>query len=158
MKDHFLIRTNYFSRKAIWIGRIFIISIFVTQLFIWEFESGFEYLRYALTLAVIVSILLSREEDIAVDETNFYYLKTSILPIFSKIKKFRIDELKSIRGKGYESWFWWIYGRGSMQGLDYGIEMSFKDNSSESLDVNIYKIDLEKVLNIVKERMSKSSV
>ncbi|KYG82313.1 hypothetical protein [Roseivirga echinicomitans] len=124
------------------------------QLFIWEFEAPYEYIRYVLTFVTFTAVLLARKQDIAIDRVYFYHLNTSILPQLSRTKKFKISELTSIRGRSYDSSFLAFYHRRSLKGLDYGIEMSFKDGTSESLDVNIYKMELQRILSKVREFMT----
>ncbi|WP_132643975.1 hypothetical protein [Roseivirga ehrenbergii] len=124
------------------------------QLFIWEFEASYEYIRYVLTIIILLATILARKADIAVDGEYFYCLNTSILPQLSSTNKFKISELTSIRGRSYDSSFLAFYHRRSLKGLDYGIEMTFKDGTSESLDVNIYKIELQRILSKVRELMT----
>ncbi|KYG80398.1 hypothetical protein AWW67_09470 [Roseivirga seohaensis] len=154
MNHHFLDRTNNFSKPSVWFGRAFIALILIIQLFIWEFEAPYEYIRYILTIIILLATVLARKADIAVDREYFYFLNTSILPQLSKTRKFKISELTSIRGRSYDSSFLAFYYRKSLQGLDYGIEMTFKDEASDSLDVNIYKIELERILSKVRELMT----
>jgi hypothetical protein len=42
-----------------------------------------------------------------------------------------------------------------MLGIDYGIEISFKDDSSVSLDISMEQKDLDRILNVVKENIKK---
>jgi hypothetical protein len=154
LKHHFLHRTNNFSNPSVWFGRGVIALILTIQLFIWEFEASYEYVRYMLTFIVLTATVLARKADIAVDQEFFYSLNTSILPQLSRINKFRISELTSIRGRSYNTSFLALYQRRSLKGLDYGIEMSFKDGTSESLDVNINKIEMQRILSKVRELMT----
>tara|TARA_A100000171_G_scaffold39305_1_gene38913 strand:- start:1961 stop:2428 length:468 start_codon:yes stop_codon:yes gene_type:complete len=154
LNHHFLHRTNNFSKPSVWFGRAFIALILIIQLFIWEFEVPYEYIRYVLTIIILLATTLARKADIAVDREYFYFLNTSILPQLSRNRKFKISELTSIRGRSYDSSFLAFYHRRSLKGLDYGIEMTFKNGASDSLDVNIYKIELQRILSKVRELMT----
>lgn len=152
MDNQVLANTSYFTRAGTWIKRIILILIFSSQLLIWEFENDY-YLQYILIFLLIVIILIAQKDDLAVDNQYFYHLQTSIIPVLSKVDKYKISDIKSIRGRAYDSFIWAFIRKRSLSGLDYGIEITFRDNSSVSLDVNIYKNDMERVLKKVRQIM-----
>lgn len=153
----YLERTNYFNHPWEWVKRSIILFVLLTQLFQWNVQPDLELWRSLVILLCIGIAVVWRKADIAVDHDNFYHLRTSLLPMLSKKEKYKIDQLINIRGKGYESWFWALYRGRSMVGTDFGIEMDFKDGRSKSLDINIYKKDLDRVLKKTKELIAKKS-
>lgn len=153
MSSKFLDRTDYFHRPTTWLKRIAIIILFSSQILLWDF--GSDYIQYLLIFLITSAILILREEDLAVDHSHFYYLQTSIIPILSRTKKFEIKKIKSIRGKAYNSWFWALRGERSLMGF-WGVELTLSENKSASIAASIYKKDMDRILNKVKNLINEN--
>ena len=153
MNINFIDRTHYFTRATTWIKRLTFIGLLSLIILTRDFEYAF--IQYGLLTFISFIVLTYRKDDIALDTKYFYHLRTSIIPSLSKIEKFEIAAIESIRYKGFDSWIWKLKGGKSMRGSDSGIEITFKDNTSVSLDVDIYKKDLGRIIGKVRIIMRK---
>ena len=126
-------------------------------LYQWNLEVEYGYVRQLLIIFFVLVILAAQKDDLAVDEIYFYHLRTSLFPLLSRVEKYEIAKIESIRARSFESSFWEYFGRGSLRGTSDGIEITLRENKSASLDVRIYKKDLMPIINLVKERMKNNS-
>jgi hypothetical protein len=148
-------QTNYINRTGTWtlksIGVLIIIGLLL------NFDVGLDsYLLIALAIVLAIVIVIARVNDIGVDNKYFYHIRNSIIPTLTKVDKFEIEKMNSIRWKGYKSKLQRYYGRRTMQGIDYGIEISFTDDSSVSLNISMDHKDMDRILNVVKEQIKKA--
>ena len=153
MNLKFIDRTNYFYKPTTWLSRMALIGSLSFVVLTGDF--GPIYLQYGLIGFITIIGIIYRKDDIALDRKYFYHLRTSIIPYLTIVDKFEISEIKSIRFKAYDSWFWALKGGKSMSGTDNGIEMTFKDDRTTSLDVIIYKKDMARVIGKVRAIMKK---
>ena len=142
-------RTNYFSKPGTWFKRTFYATILVSQLFIWNLEDDIFYLKPLLITVVILAVFGSRKDDLAVDSKYLYHLQTSLIPFLTRIDKYEISQIESIRGKGFDSSFWELFGNRSLIRIGNTIELNFTDNSSKSIEASIYKKELERIIDAV---------
>jgi hypothetical protein len=147
-------QTNYINRTSTWtyksIGVLSIIGL------LFNLNVSLEsYLIFVLAIILSIVLVVARVNDIRVDDKHFYHIRNSIIPNLTKVNGYEIEKLKSIRWKGYKSKFQRFFGRRTMPGIDYGIEISFKDDSSVSLDISMEQKDLDRILNVVKENIKK---
>ncbi|MDN5204130.1 hypothetical protein QQ008_22245 [Fulvivirgaceae bacterium BMA10] len=160
MKPKPLIETDYFSKPWTWVKRIFAIVILAMIIAVWELEIQFQFLKLISFVLITLLILGKRKDDLMVDDQYLVHLKTSIFPVFSKEIRYEISRIKSIKGGGFHSQSVEILeflSPGYTKGDESDIEIIFKDNSSTSLSVAIYKKDLKKVLETVREVMAKQN-
>lgn len=149
-------KTNYISKTSTWTFKTIGVLIILGLLF--NFDVGFDsYLIIVLAIILAIIVIVARVNDIGVDEKYFYHIRNSIIPILTKVDKFEIEKMKSIRWKGHTSKFQRYFGRRTMLGIDYGIEISFTDDSSMSLDISMDRNDIDRILNVVKENIKKAS-
>lgn len=155
MNNEFIDRTNYFYRTWTWLKTMGIIGFFTLLFLSWEsIDEGSEYSWIKYLIYIILVFATAPVDDLAVDNNNFYYFKTSILPVLSKVTKFEIVKIKSIRAGGKHT-----EGSDILQFLTMNgggrntIEITFIDDSYRSLDVAIYKKDMQTIISIVKEYM-----
>jgi hypothetical protein len=120
-------------------------------------EPEYGYVRYLVILLIALVVLIAQKDDLAVDQYYFYHIRTSLVPFLTRIEKYEIAKMESIRARAFKSEFWEYFGRGSLRGTADGIEITFIDNNSISLDVRIYKDELTPIIDLVKEKMKKNS-
>ena len=149
MNTQLIDRTDNIKRASTWVKR-FIKIFIVLGLLIVEIEIE-PYILYIITFFLIVVILFTRENDLAADNKYLYHIRTSIIPGLTKVKKFEIINMESIKWRGNKLGFWGLLGTKSFDGRDYGIEIIFRDNSSVSLDMSINKKDMDRILKKVKQ-------
>ena len=149
-------RTNYIKRASTWTYKSIGIYLIISLILLLGNDDDYLVLSI-ITLFIIVAIIIARVNDIAVDSKYLYHIRTSIIPRFSKVQKFEIEKMTSIRWKAYDSKFMRFMGTRTMSGVDYGIEISFDDNSSSSLDIDILKEDMDRVLIVVKRIIKNKS-
>jgi hypothetical protein len=157
MTNEFINRTDYFNRKWTWLKTIGIIAFFTLLLFSWEsMDEGSEYswLRYLIYVILVFAFATAPIDDLAVDKNHFYYFRTSIIPILSEVTKYEIIKIKSIRAGGRHT-----EGSDILQFLTMNgggrntIEITLVDDTYRSLDVAIYKKDMQVIISKVKEQM-----
>ena len=149
--EAFLYKTNYFNRPWTWIKRMLVFCFFVGLMVYFEYrDAGEIHWKYLFLLVCAIVLLLFPKDDLAIDGRYLYHFRRSIVPIFSRTKMYELKEIKVIRTAG-------VYSRQFeiMELLGYGfsnsIEMIFKDDSSVTLNLPIYKSDLTKIVFKAKE-------
>ena len=158
MNSEFINRTNYFNKPWTWVKTIAIVGFITLLLLSWQLmdEGGkYSWIRYLISIIIVFSIATAPIDDLAVDKQYFYYFRTSILPFFSKVTKFEISQIKSIRAGGRHTESSDIFQFLTMNGGGRNtIEITLIDDSYRSLDVAIYRKDVQMIVLKVKELMT----
>jgi hypothetical protein len=161
MEKVYLIRTNYFNRPWTWIKRL--LEFIGALLFLgWigtveASHTGPEYswIKYALFGVATFYIFSRPKDELALDKQDLHYIKKSIIPFFSRTTKYKISKIKSIGCGG-------VYDTDTeflIKGNRYRnrLEIVFKDNSSKSHDVTIYKTELKAIVKRVQWLINQNS-
>ena len=157
MTDEFISRTNYFNKPWTWVKTIVTIIFILLFLLLWEsVDQGTEYswIKYLVFTVLVFGIATAPVDDLAVDKNNFYHFRKSILPLLSKTTKFEISKIKSIRSGGQHTEsmeFLQFLTMNNIGGRRNTIELTLTDDSYRSLDVAIYRKDLQTMVSKVKE-------
>lgn len=150
MDHHFLIKTDYFNKRWTWIKRgfEFLAALgFLFWLHVVESEShrpNYPWIKYFLFAVLTVYIFGRPKDELALDKENFYYIKRSIFPFFNRMVKYPISSIKSIGCGGLLDTDTEFLGRA--RPTRNRLEIIFKDNSSRSHDVTIYKKQLKVIV------------
>lgn len=119
-----------------------------------------QFAVYVGFILLSAALLLSPIDDLAVDNTYFYHIRTSFLPLFSQTYRYEISKPNTIRCVGVH-----VPGvtvremttRRYQGGYTNTIEMSFKDGSYKSIEVSVYKEELVEILTKIQELMSSTN-
>jgi hypothetical protein len=150
METGYIIKTNYFNRPWTWIKRYFEFLAALGFLF-WTYilesddpGSMYPWIKYSLFGLLTFYIFSRPKDELAVDEENLHYIKKSIVPFFNRMTKYKISEIKSIGCGGV----YHINTEFLLKGNRYRnrLEIVFKDNSSKSHEVTIYKTELKAIV------------
>lgn len=162
MERAYIIKTDYFSKPWTWIKRFFKF-LFLVVFLVWinTTESGgaiarYDWIKYTLFGIIGLYIFIKPMDELALDSKNLYYVKKSILKMFCKTTEYRISNMKSIGCGG-------VYDRDTeflIKGNSYRnrLEIIFKDSTSKSHDVTIYKSELKEIVNQVLRLLNQKSV
>lgn len=146
----YILMTNNFCDPWIWIKRAFAAGFLISVTVYCE-RSHMEvvYWKYIVLPFCILFILLSRTDDLMVDSKYLYYIRRSILPMLSRVRKFDLSTLDQIRSGGiYTPNFEFVHLLGYRH--SNSLEMIFKDDTSVTLDVQIYRSELDSIVSVVK--------
>jgi len=151
-----LIRTNYLHTKRFWIKRIFLFILFSILLAQIPFEQEFAWLKIISIIALFLLLLFIPKQEIGVDKENLYFYKDSILSVFCSKKSYKLTNIKAIKLAGVHNKtteLLDLFARGNHGGHQNHVEIVFRDNSSESIDISIYKKDLKRIIGRAKEKI-----
>jgi hypothetical protein len=156
---YYILETDYYTNTWVWLKRFAALLVALIIFFSWDFSDMPPYGQFAVYVGFILllsALFLSPIDDLAVDSRYLYHIRTSFLPIFSRIYRYEISTLHTIRCIGVH-----VPGptmremttRRYQGGYTNTIEMSFKDNSYKSFEVGVYKQDIVEILMKVQELM-----
>jgi len=160
MDDIKTYKTDYFTKPWTWTKRVGLFIVFIILVTAWEIkEDPWDYwwIKYAIFGLLSVGLFLSPVDDIMVDKAFFYHIKTSLIKSRTKVDKYDISTIKSIRCLGVH-----VPGlsiremAASSRQLSVetnSVEMSFKDGTYKSLELAIYKKELIFYVSKIRERM-----
>lgn len=149
----FILRTNYFNKPVIWIkrGLKFLCALgflfCISTIEVHDPGPKYSWAKYSLFVILTAYIFAKPQDELALDKENLHYIKRSIFPFLSRTTKYKISQIKSIGCGG-------IYDTDTellIRGDPYRnrLEIIFKDNSSKSHDVTIYKKELKSIVKVV---------
>lgn len=149
--DSYIFRTHYFERPWTWIRRGLALIVLIVAVFFIPIDNN-HYLRSALILAITFGLIAKPKDDLAISRQYLFYFRKSLVPMFSKVDKYKIEDILSIRCRGVHSDSWELVdifnGGGSTGGLRNSVEMSFKDGSSQSFEWTIDRKKLDIIVQI----------
>jgi hypothetical protein len=161
MANKFIMKTDYFTDPWTWLKRLLEFGIALLFLF-WvttqEPEQGTSYfwVKYLLFGLITIFIFVRPKDELALDIDNLYYIKKSLIPFMSKTNEYKISKIKSIGYRGVFSGKTEILGLLGSGTNRNRLEIIFKDNSSRSHDLTIYKDELVTIVSKVKELINKN--
>ena len=162
-RGHYVIETDYFNEPWTWTKRcmeffvVFLFFLWLNSLESEERETAYSWVKYVLFGLLTIYIFARPKDDFAMDNDSLYYIKKSILPIFSRRVRYRLSGIKSISGGGIFEGSTEIFGLLGFGTNRNRIEITFKDNSSRILDITIYRRDIEVIISTVRERINQNS-
>lgn len=148
----YILETDYYGNAWVWSKRLAIWVVMLLIFLAWDFSDMPPYGQFAVYMGFILLssiLMLSPIDDLAVDEKYFYHIRTSFLPAFSRITRYEISRLRTVRCEGVHVagiTIREITTRRYQGGYTNTIEMSFTDGSYKSIEVGIYKRDLIEIL------------
>lgn len=149
-RQEYIFQTNNFYRTWTWVKRGFVSVVFDSTLLLWGIENDQAWLISVLMILITTYILAQPKDDIAYNKEQLVYLERSIIPWFTRVKTYPIEEITSIRVAGIHSDRWelvdFFNGGGSMGGYYNLIELSFKDLSSDSIRLAVARKDLDRLV------------
>lgn len=154
-KNSYIFQTNYFQREWTWIKRIFVMILLNIGILTLPLSGKLEFLKLFFIVLVTFYLIAKPKDDLAIDETQLFHIKKSVISKFTKIDKYKLSELTSIRAGGIHSDKWelvdFFNGEGNTGGYSNTLEMSFKDGSSNSLELAISRERLDKIVQLAYE-------
>ena len=115
-----------------------------------------QFLNLLLAGLVIFYFIAKPKDDLAVTNKLLLHIKRSAIRRFTKIDKYKIYELKSIRCGGIHTDGWELvdfFNGGGYQGGYYNtIEMTFNDGRSKSLELSIDRKKLDHIVKLIYEQ------
>ena len=160
--DKYTVRTNYFTKEWTWLRRGVALSFLIGGAFIFPLDEDLYFLKIIFVILFTFYFIAKPKDDLGIDENYLYHIKTSVIKPFTKIDKYKLSDLCSIRCGGIHSDKWELIdlfnGGGSMGGHTNQLEMTFKDNSSKSLDFAISRDQLNEIVTIAKKISNKQSL
>jgi hypothetical protein len=156
---YYILETNYYTSTWVWFKRLAALLVALIVFFSWDFSDMPPYGQFAVYVGfilILTALFLSPIDDLAVDNTYLYHIRTSFLPLFSRTHRYEISTLSTIRCVGVH-----VPGptiremttRRYQGGYTNTIEMSFKDTSYKSFEAGVYKEDILEILLKVQELM-----
>ena len=160
MTDDKVLSTDYFHKSWTWYKRLGYFMFFVFLVTAWEIAEDpwdFWWIKYAILTFLSLGLLLSPVDDIAIDDTNFYHIKRSLLKFKDKIDKYDLTTIKSVRCLGVHvpglSLQEMVGTNRQLSTETNTIEITFKDGTYKSLDLAIYKKELIFYAEKIRERL-----
>ena len=115
--------------------------------FLLPFEPDLQFLNPLFTGLVIFFLIAKPKDDLAVTENLLLHIKRSAIPIFTRIDKYEISEIKSIRCGGIYSEKWELLSAGKVR--PNTLELTLTNNRSQSLDFTIDRKKLDHIVKLV---------
>ena len=121
---------------------------------LWNLDEQMFALKTILILLIVFIFLTKQKDEVAISKEYFYHIKRSVLPVFTRVKKYRLEDIISMRCSGVHNDTWELvdlFGAGgNMRGQSNMMEMTFKNGSSTSLDLRIGRDNLNKIVSLAK--------
>jgi hypothetical protein len=149
-QSNFLYRTNYFKSEWTWIRRSFAMLILGGGAFLLPFEPELQFLNPLFAGIVIFFFIAKPKDDLAVTKNLLLHIKRSAIPIFTRIDKYDISDIKSIRCGGIYSEKWELLSGGKV--APNTLELTLSNNRSKSLDFTIDRKKLDLIVKLVYEQ------
>ena len=152
MDRNFIHQTNYFTDPWTWTKRSFEFLLVIGFLFLlhtMEAKDAYRWITFALCGIGTIYIFTRPVDELVLDNLSLFYVRKSIVPLFTKTKEYKLSSIQSIGCGG-------LYDRDTelmMKGrpADNRLEIIFKDDSSEALDIKIYKGELKFIVENVRK-------
>jgi hypothetical protein len=161
MDDNKIYKTNYFAKPWTWTKRLALFILFLVLVVTWEMnEEPWDYwwIKYLIFGLLSIGLFLSPVDDIMVDKAFFYHIRTSLIKAKTKVDKYNISSISSIRCLGVHvpgpSIHEIVGTNRQLSTATNTVEISFKDGTYKSLEVAIYKKELIFYLERIRERMN----
>ena len=155
-QNNFLYRTNYFQREWTWIRRVFAMLFLGIGAIFLPLGENLQFLKLILAGLVICYFIAKPKDDIAVTNKLLLHIRRSAIRKFTRIKEYKISELKSIRCGGIHTDGWelvdFFSGGGNQGGYYNTIEMTFNDGRSKSLELSIDRKKLDHIVKLIYEQ------
>jgi hypothetical protein len=141
------------------VRRVVVIVFLSLGVIIWNVDDETLVLKPILISFVVFYFVTKQKDDVAISLEYFLHVKRSVLPVFTRIDKYKLEDMISIRCGGIHNDGWelvdFFNGGGNMGGHSNKIEMIFKDGSSKSLDLRISRDNLDKIVSLAKRLKQK---
>lgn len=112
-----------------------------------------QFLNLIIAGLVIFYIIAKPKDDLAVTDEFLLHIKRSAIKSFTRIDKYKIFELTSIRCGGIHTDGWelvdFFNGGGNTGGYYNTVEMSFSDGRAKSLELAIDRKKLDSIVKLI---------
>lgn len=160
-RANILYKTNYFQRRWTWARRLFAMTFLGVGALFLPLGEDLQFINIIIVVLVVFYFIAKPKDDLAVTEETLFHIKRSVIRGFTRIDKYRISELTSIRCGGIHNDGWelvdFFNGGGDSGGYYNTIEMSFKDGKSKSLELAIDRKKLDRIIKLVYEQKKKGN-
>lgn len=118
-----------------------------------------QFLKIVFISLITFFFIAKPVDDLGINENYLFHIKKSVVSGFTKVDKYKLSSVKSIRCGGIYSDKWELVdffggggtSKGSMRGHGNTIEMSFVDGSSTSIELPISRDLLDKIVKLAYE-------
>jgi hypothetical protein len=152
-KRNFLYRTNYYQREWTWIRRIIAMIFLGTGALLLPLQGDLQFLNFIVAGLVVIYFIAKPKDDLAVTDKLLLHIKRSTIKKFTRIDKYEISEIISIRCGGIHTDGWelmdFFNGGGNSGGYYNTVEMTFRNGESKSLQLAIDRKKLDTIVKIV---------
>ena len=149
----YLFKTDYFHRDWTWVKRGLIMMVLNMGILALPMESPYGYWKVILILLITTFLLLRPVDDLALDRDTLYHIRKSVFSRFTRIDRYDLDRLQSLRVRGVHSDKWEIVGLldgvGANRATFNSLEMSFNDGISRSLDLAVGRDQIDQIIRLV---------
>lgn len=140
--------------------RIGVFLVFILLVTAWEVAEdpwNYWWIKYAIFGLLSMGLFLSPVDDIMIDDRFFYHFKNSLIKSRSRVDKYDISTINSIRCLGVHVPGLTLHEVVSTHrqiSVDTNtVEMSFKDGTYKSIELAVYKRELIFYVSKIRERM-----
>lgn len=151
---NYIIQTNYFASSWTWIKRFIFFLLLVFLIIYWKIGIDYSWIKPILISLSLILLIGWPKDELALDNKYLYYRTKSIFPFLCKEIKLETGNIVSIRFAGYHTKtieFLEFLTPGNTGTTSNSVEINFKDNTSQSLEISIYKKDLRKIVDKINE-------
>jgi len=144
MEARFLMRTKYYHKPGTWFKRgleFLVAAFFLYWISSVERDGPYAWIKYALFAILSVYIFVRPVDELAVNSRTLFYIQKSVISYFTRVEEFDLSQIRSIGCGGlYDTDTEFL---GKARPVSNRLEIIFKDNSSRTLDIKIYKGELK---------------
>ncbi len=154
-QNKFLYQTNYFQREWTWVKRVFAMIVFGIGTLFLPLGEDLQIINFILAVLIVSYLIAKPKDDLALTSEFLIHIKRSAIQRFTRVDKFSISELTSIRCGGIHTDGWelvdFFNGGGNSGGYYNTVEMSFKNGKSKSLELPIDRKQLDHIIKMIYE-------
>ena len=152
-RSFYLFKTDYFHRDWTWMKRALIMMLLNMGVLLLPMEAQYVYWKVILIFSITTYMILKPVDDLALDRDTLYHIRKSVFSKFTRIDRYDLSVLNSIRVRGFYSDQWEIFsvvnGAGSKGVTFNSLEMSFDHGGSCSLELTIGRDQIDQVIKLV---------
>lgn len=131
--------------------RAFLIILLNIGILIFPLEDAALW-KLMASMLITFYLITKPQDDLAINEDYIFHIQESVISKFSRIDKYRLPDLTSIRCGGIHSDKWelidFFNGSGNNGGYSNTVEMTFRNGSSKSLDLAISRDKLDEIVEL----------
>ena len=155
-EQQYIYKTDYLHTSRTWIIRALLFLAFAVILRGLPFEPDDGWIKDILTLGLLVFAIVVPRQEVGIDNDCIYFFETSLVRFLSRVKRYKLSDIEFIRVAGVHNKTTEILdgiAPGNTGGIFNYLEINFRDDTSESYRLNVYKKDLKKIVQIARTKI-----